>query len=257
MVDAMRGLIAESRDYFLLHTVDLCAGRLYAMLGQGDKIPGWVGAAADAAADNRMYAFAKGSWFLTHGAALLQAGHYGKVSGLFGYLLESGLFDKHRMFFIYAHIYLAAAHQGSGADAGAVACLRTALDAALPDALYMPFVENGTHLRTLLHALRRDRRREGVRRILRLAEPWNAGIQAMHAASAQHRPTSRQQELIRLAAAGKSFKEIAAYTGLSHGTVKNTFCALYKRFGVRGIRELTAAVEKGEVPVMPRRDTAP
>jgi LuxR family maltose regulon positive regulatory protein len=246
--DAGRGLIVESRDYFLLHTVELCEAWLYAALGQGDKIPVWVGAAADAAADNRMYAFAGGSWFLVHGTALLTAGQYGKVTGLFGYLLESGRFDKHRMFFIYAHIYLAAAHHGLSDKGRAVACLRTALDAALPDALYMPFVEHDTFIRPLLHALRRDRRREGVRRIRDLAERLHAGIQAMHAASSQYRATSRQRELLRLAASGKSFKEIASYTGLSHGTVKNAFCALYKRFGVRGIKELLAEHGAGGLP---------
>ncbi|MDR1685561.1 MAG: LuxR C-terminal-related transcriptional regulator [Desulfovibrio sp.] len=247
-VKAMRGMIAEGRNYFLLHTVELCEAWLYAALGQEDGIPRRIGAAADAAADNRMYAFAGGSWFLAHGTALLLAGQYGKAAGLFGYLAESGLFDKHRMFFIYAHIYLAAAHRGPGDKERAVACLRTALDAALPDALYMPFVEHNRHIRPLLCALRRDRRREGVRRILDLAEPWNAGVAAMHAGSTQYRPTSRQKELIRLAASGKSFKEIALSAGLSHGTVKNAFSALYKRCGVRGIRELLTVHEAGEPP---------
>jgi LuxR family maltose regulon positive regulatory protein len=237
-VRAMRGIITKSRDYFLLHTVELCAGWLYAALGQTDKIPGWIGAAADAAADNRMYAFAKGSWFLVHGRALLPAGQYEKAAGLFGRLLESGVFDKHALFFIYAHIYLAAAHQALGDKARAVKSLRTALDAALPDALLMPFVENNSRIRTLLRALRRDRRREGVRRILGLAESWNAGIEAMNAAAPQYLLNARQSELVRLAAAGKNFKEIAAHTGLAHGTVRNNFSALYKLFGVRGAGEL-------------------
>ncbi|MDR1922516.1 MAG: hypothetical protein LBS31_12375 [Candidatus Adiutrix sp.] len=70
----MRGLISESRDYFLLHTAELCAGWLYAATGQTDKIPAWIGAEAYAAKDNRMYAFAKGSWFFVHARALLLAG---------------------------------------------------------------------------------------------------------------------------------------------------------------------------------------
>jgi LuxR family maltose regulon positive regulatory protein len=246
-IQAMRGIITKSRDYFLLHTVELCTGWLYAVIGRENKIPGWIGAAADATVDNRMYAFAKGSWFLVHGQALLLAGQYEKVTGLFGRLLESGLFDKHRLFGIYARVYLAAAHQALGDKTTAVKSLRSALDAALPDALYMPFVENSRHIQPLLRAFQRDRRREGVLRIRDLAERWNAGIQAMHAASPQFRPTSRQRELLRLAVAGKNFKEIASSTGLSHGTVKNAFSAMYKRFGARGIGELIKAYEAGEL----------
>jgi DNA-binding NarL/FixJ family response regulator len=137
-----------------------------------------------------------------------------------------------------------------------VKSLRTALDAALPDALYMPFVENNRRLQPLLRAMRRDRRREGVRLIRGLAENWNRGIQGMDAASQRHRLTPRQQELVLLVAAGKNFKEIALHTGLAHGTVKNKFTALYKLFGVHGAKELLDNVKRAGVPVMPRPDVA-
>jgi LuxR family maltose regulon positive regulatory protein len=241
-IKAMRGAITKTRDYFLLHTVELCTGWLYATLGQECKIPVWIGAAAEMATDNRMYAFARGSWFLVHGRALLLAGQYEKVTGLFGRLLESGLFDKHRLFYIYANIYLAAAQRALGGKTPAVKSLRTALDAALPDDLLMPFVENNSHILPLLQALKRDRRREGVRRILDLTANWNNCLRGMDAALLQYCLTPQQLELVRLAAAGNNFKEIAVRTGLAHGTVKNKFTALYKRFGVHGTKELLVNV---------------
>ncbi|MDR2800452.1 MAG: LuxR C-terminal-related transcriptional regulator [Desulfovibrio sp.] len=253
-IKAMRDAITKSRDYFLLHTVGLCTGWLYAILGLENSIPRWIGATADTAVDNRMYAFARGSWFLVHGRALLLAGQYEKVTGLFGRLLESGLFDKHNVFFIYAHIYLAAAQRAPGGTAPAVKYLRTALDAALPDNLLMPFVENSSHILPLLQILKRDRRREGVRRILDLAENWNTGLRAMDAASPRYRLTPQQMELVRLAAVGKNFKEIAMRTGLAHGTVKNKFTALYKRFGVHGAKELLDKVTQAGVSVTPYPD---
>jgi LuxR family maltose regulon positive regulatory protein len=255
-IQAMRDAITKSRDYFLLHTVELCTGWLYATLGRKDKIPRWIGAMADTATDNRMYAFARGSWFLVHGRALLLAGQYEKVTGLFGRLLESDMFGRHTVFFIYAHIYLAAAQQALGGKAQAVKSLRTALDAALPDNLLMPFVENNSHILPLLQALKRDRRREGVRRILDLAENWNMGLQGMDAPMPQYCLTPQQRELVRLAAAGKNFKEIAVHTGLAHGTVKNKFTALYKRFGVHGAKELLDNVMQTGLPVTPRPDVA-
>ncbi|MDR2489758.1 MAG: helix-turn-helix transcriptional regulator [Desulfovibrio sp.] len=158
------------------------------------------------------------------------------------------------MFFIYAHIYLAAARQALGDKAPAVKSLRTALDAALPDNLLMPFVESNSHIQPLLRSLQRDRRREGVRRILDLAGNWNMGLRGMDAALAPYCLTPRQLELIRLAAVGKTFKEIAMHTGLAHGTVKNNFAALYKRFGVHGVKELVDNVMRAGLPVTPRQD---
>ncbi|MDR2744451.1 MAG: LuxR C-terminal-related transcriptional regulator [Desulfovibrio sp.] len=59
-----------------------------------------------------------------------------------------------------------------------------------------------------------------------------------------------------LTAAGKNFKEIALHTGLAHGTVKNKFTALYKRFGAHGARELLDNALQSGLPVAPRPDVA-
>jgi LuxR family maltose regulon positive regulatory protein len=261
-VEAMRQLIATSRDYFLLHTVELCAAWLHAATGQTDKIPAWIGADADAAKDNRMYAFARGSWFFVHAKVLLFAGRYGKVIALFEPRLKNGDFARHTLFFIQAHIYLAAAYRGLGGenaagpgparpqeaagvtenaarhDAGkrALNALRLALDAALPDSLYLPFVENSRHILPLLRALRRDRRREEVKRILALAETW--GLRPRTTPSVPPPLNPLEMTLVRQASEGKSFKEIATKRGRSPLTVKRQFAALYKRFEVHGIKEL-------------------
>jgi LuxR family maltose regulon positive regulatory protein len=237
-VQAMRGLIAGSRDYFLLHTVELCAGWLYAATGQAEKIPAWIGADANAGTSNRMYAFAKGSWFFVHATALLPTGQYGKVIGLFGRLLESGVFGKHRLFFIYAHIYLAAAHHGLGDKIRAVDSLRIALDAALPDSLYMPFVENSDFLLPVLNSLNRGRPRKGLRSIHALGETWRMNIMAIQRGlSVQPVPlrallTPKQLEQAIMGADGKSHKDMAALRGVSPATIKKTYANIYARTGV-------------------------
>ncbi|MDR1397921.1 MAG: LuxR C-terminal-related transcriptional regulator [Desulfarculales bacterium] len=228
---SMRGLIKKRRDYFLLHTVDLCEGWLYGALGSPGKIPLWLREDTD----TRLYAFAKGIYYLVHGRSLLLAGRYAQIPGLLGNLLKEASYAKHRLFFIHAHIYIAAAYHGLGEGRQAGTALRTALDAALPDKLFMPFVECGDDILPLLRALKRGRRRLDIQRILELASDWKTRLQSLPQAL-----SAAERELLHLAGQGQSLKEIAARRLLSHGRVKNIFAGLYKRFRVHGRAELLA-----------------
>jgi DNA-binding NarL/FixJ family response regulator len=121
----------------------------------------------------------------------------------------------------------------------------------------MPFVENNKYIDSLLRFLKRDRRREGVNKILLLSENWNTGLQDMNTLSPQYRLTSRQLEILRLSASGKSFKDIARFTGLAYGTIRNQFFAMYKRFGVHDAKGLLEVVERAGLPVSPLSDDTP
>ncbi|MCL2123974.1 MAG: hypothetical protein FWH34_07755, partial [Desulfovibrionaceae bacterium] len=69
LMPAMRGLIAERRDFYLLHTADVCEGWLYAALSLYDNIPEWL--CEPLGGDSPLYAFAKGYYYLVHGRARL------------------------------------------------------------------------------------------------------------------------------------------------------------------------------------------
>jgi LuxR family maltose regulon positive regulatory protein len=248
-LQAMREAVTRSQDYFLLRTVGLCAGWLHATLGEGSLIPAWVGPEADPARDNHMYSFAKGSWYQVYGLSLLLSKNYQKVAGVFSHILESGVFSKHTLFSIYANVFLAAAYHGQDERKLAIAHIRAALDAALPDSVLMPFVENNAYIRPVLHALLRDRRVVGVRLILGLSEKWNEAVQGLDSVPPRYRLNARQLELVRLASEGKSFKDMARSTGLAHGTVRNLFAALYKRFDVKGEKELLELFRRAGLPI--------
>jgi LuxR family maltose regulon positive regulatory protein len=237
LLASMRGLIKKRRDYFLLHTVDLCEGWLYGSLGQTGKIPLWLREDTH----TRLYAFAKGSYYLVHGRALLLCGRYAEIPGLFGNLLKEASYARHRLFFVQAHIYIAAAYHGLGNARQAGKALRTALEAALPDNLFMPFVECADELPALWGLLKRGRSRQGVLRILELAEGWGKDL-----ADLSPRLSAMERELLILAAGGKSFKEMADRQGITYGRVRNIFAGLYKRFSVHERAELLARLmERG------------
>jgi LuxR family maltose regulon positive regulatory protein len=168
-----------------------------------------------------------------HGRSLLLSGRYAEIPGLFGNLLKEASYARHRLFFVQAHIVIAAAYHSLGDGKQANKALRAALDAALPDNLFMPFVECGDCLPPLLRALKRGSHRLGIQRILELAEGWKTRLQSL-----PQNLTTAERELLHLATRGKSLKEIAVRRGLTYGRVKNIFADLYKRFGVHERGEL-------------------
>ncbi|MFR3459281.1 MAG: helix-turn-helix transcriptional regulator [Bilophila wadsworthia] len=227
-VREMRDLITKKQDYFLLHTAEVCAARLSGLLRRPDEIPAWV----HEGRGERMYAFAQGDFRLAQGRALLLAGDAAAVLGLFHALLQPPLFDKHRLFFIYAHIFLAAAHAMLDAREKALESLRAALDAALPDDVLMPFVENADLVLPLLLAPQETRHEDGVRRILALAEPWlrHLGLPGTRASEIPFGLSVKQYEIARLAAQDAP-AEIACRVGLGLNTVKTHLKTVYRKCG--------------------------
>ena len=236
LVAAMRGLIRNSRDYFLLHTVDLCEGWLYAALGCRENIPTWL--RSELAENSRLYAFARGCYYLVHGRALLLAGEHARVVGLFGHLLESGVFRNNLLFSLYGRIYQAAAHHVLGRAEQAAGALHSALDDALPDELYMPFAENYDFLSPLLESMSKQAeksRSQALAHIRGLAAKLDAGKATVLREFSDGPPpfslSAREYETARLAAQGLSNQEIAETLFVSLNTVKTHLKAAYAKTG--------------------------
>ena len=248
LITAMRSLIVKNRDYFLLHTVDLCEGWLYAALGRPDKTPAWVRSALDEG--SRLYAFARGWYYIVHGRVLTLRKEYARVLGLFGYLLEKGLFQNHLLFSIHAHIYLAAAHQGQGRKAQAAEALKSALDAALPDGVHMPFAENSDVLAPVLKT-RIGRPDKRFKAILALAEQVEAGRRAMRDTLSVWKRfglTRREYEIARLMAEDLPSDNIALRLRISLNTVKFHLKNVYRKTGASSRLALKKMLESKTYP---------
>lgn len=245
----MRGLIREKRDFFLLHTVDLCESWLHAFTGKLRDIPDWL--RFGAGEERKLYTFAGGWYYVLHGHILLLAGEHAAVTGLFSWLLQSGAFANHLLFTIYAHIYMAAAHTALDSRTEAEASLRAALDLALPDKLYIPFAENADFLPQLKTLSRKKPYRESVRRIIRLAlsigklhaGTWHSDMPPT-ASGDLSALTEREREFAEHALGGKTYPEIAAALGLAPTTVKRAFGGIYKKLGVHSREQLAAKFDK-------------
>ena len=178
MFAEMRGMITQGRDYYLLQTVDLCRGAMYGHLGRLEDMPEWL--RLEDNPQGSLYIFAGGYYYLIHGRALLLAGENAKVVAIFDGLLEDKALAKYRLFEVYACIYIAVAYRRMGNEPAARAALRQALKTALPDQMYMPFVENSDLLGVLLHTdpcrAGDDDYAGGLKRIAELSAVWQAAL---------------------------------------------------------------------------------
>ena len=118
--------------------------------------------------------------------------------------------------------------------------VRAALDAALPDDMLMPFVENADLVLPLLLAPQETRHEDGARRILALAEPWlrHLGLPGTRASEIPFGLSVKQYEIARLAAEGRTGPEIACRVGLGLNTVKTHLKTVYRKCGANNRPEL-------------------
>jgi LuxR family maltose regulon positive regulatory protein len=236
----MRKQIVRNRDYFLLHTVDVCEGWLYAALGLHERIPFWLRVRLNE--DSRLYAFARGYYYIVHGRALLLAGEDAKLTGLFSAILHAGSFQKNLLFSVYAHIYLAAALEKTGKRREAASALSIALDAALPDALYMPFVENHDLIGPLLTKLLTGKHRDTLSRIETLAQRMKAGckrvLQAAQDPKQHFKLSEREFEVACLACQGLSNEDIGDELRVTGHTAKAHLRSVYQKSGAKDRAEL-------------------
>lgn len=236
-VREMRTMIREKRDYFFLHTVDLCEGHLQAALGRSGDVPSWLGAQADG--EKRLYSFAGGYYYLVHGRFLLLENRAAELLGLFSWIAESGVFARHLLFAIYATIFTAAAHNALGDAGKAKKALADALALALPDGILMPFVENWDFVGEIADGISGET--EELSRLRTLASDWEKKRRGMTARHFPHfRPplTEREMEMARLAASGMKYREIASELYLAPTTVKKAFVHIYRKLGISSRDEL-------------------
>lgn len=258
LAESMRRMIKKGRDYFLLYTVDMCEGWLYATLKQPKKIPAWL--YSELGEDSRLYAFAKGFYYIVHGRVLLLEKQYARVLGMFGYLLEADIFQKNLLFSIYAHIYQAIAHQGLGNATVAIESLQTALDLALPDSLRMPFAENYDLLAPAARTLGRGRRPKDITLAFDLGKAFEQRKSLLKGArpvSSKIPLSKREMELAQLGALGLPFKSIAEQVGLAPDTVKKAFALMYKKLDVNSRKELLKELANRGMIDMPAPTPSP
>lgn len=226
--------VEKNRLYALIHTVDMCAGFIHACLQQKSKIPEWL--AEGDFSSSRLYFPVRAFTNIIHGRALLINGDYLKLLGISGQFFGIASVFPNVLPNIYTAIYVGAANERIYRRSEAVTAIRQALGLAVPDKVYMPFVENCDFIKQLLEEIYNEGMyREDIARILELYSPYQKAVEHINRTYfAEDKPqlSEREEEIARLASEGFSNRQIGEKLFISENTVKKHLKGVFEKLGV-------------------------
>ncbi len=234
LLKTMRDEITKQKEYFLIHTVEICEGYLLSLLCQSGKVPEWL-LTGDFSSYRLLFPNIP-MVNIVYGRILLIKGEYLKLIGSArAFLIMASVFPN-LLGSIYTAIYLAAANDRIFRQKDALDALKQALNMAIPDKIYMPFVENGDFLKPLLEELyRQGCLCEEIARILQLYAPYQKALtQIKKEEFSEKKPdlSAREMEIAQLAAEGFSNREIGERLYISENTVKTQMKSVFEKLGI-------------------------
>jgi LuxR family transcriptional regulator, maltose regulon positive regulatory protein len=234
LFDKMHEETENKKQYRLIHTIDMCKGFVYACLQQKGRIPVWL--AEGDYSSNRLDFPAMAFSHIIYGRVLLLEGKYLELLGTVEHFKGIASVFPNVLAIIYSTIHEAAANERIHRRRPAVEALRQALDLAMPDKVYMPFVENCDYIKPLLEELdTQGIYRKEIGRILEIYESYQKameGMQMKYFKESKPKLTDREAEIAQLAAAGFSNKIIGEKLFISENTVKTQLKSVFEKLGV-------------------------
>ncbi|WMJ83771.1 LuxR C-terminal-related transcriptional regulator [Oscillospiraceae bacterium LTW-04] len=145
---------------------------------------------------------------------------------------------------VYFHLFSAIAHSRQRQMQEAQAALDRALAIALPDGIYLPFVEYGEQLEPLLAARSQSPDMTGV---LSLYKRHKTGVEKLKKSVAIGRLSPREREVARLAADGLTNRAIAARLLISQETVKAVMKNIFQKLSIGSRVQLKTLKHAGKI----------
>ena len=230
----MRKDINDKKWYLFMHTLDMCEAYIYACLNTKEFIPLWI---KNGEFKNTRLLFPAMAYLnIVYGRVLLINGEYLKLIGSTESFIGIASVFPNLLGQIYTYIYLAAANSRIYRQKEALAALRQSLDLAMPDRVYMPFVENCDYIKPLLEEFgRQGIYCQEIARILELHKPYQKAVGLItkeHFAESKPALTEREIEIAQLAAEGFSNKEIGERLFISQNTVKTQLKRIFEKLHI-------------------------
>jgi LuxR family maltose regulon positive regulatory protein len=226
--------IEKSKEHLLMYTMDMCIGFVHACLRQEQKVPEWL--VEGNFNTNRLFFPARAFSNIILGRFFLVKGEYLKLLGNVENFTDIAAIFPNKLANIYTMIYVAAAEDRIFRMDEAIEALKKALDMAILDRVYMPFVENCDYIKSLFDALiHQDIYREHIRMILALYKPYHSSIEQIIGAyfmGSRPKLTEREKEIAQLAAEGFSNKRIGERLFISPNTVKTQLKSVFEKLGI-------------------------
>ncbi|MBN2899646.1 MAG: AAA family ATPase [Clostridia bacterium] len=230
----MRQNMMRKNEFHSIYTIELCEGYIYALLKQKNKISESISEWKLSSTRIMFPAYAMVG--IVYGRSLLLNGQYLKLIGIFEQMMGMASIFPNLLAVVHNLIYLSAANEKIYRHEEALSTLRQALEIAMPDQLYMPFVENGDYIKPLLEEIGREKSdRESIDHILELYGCYEKSVnQAIeeYFDNAKPKLSEREREIAVLAAQGLTNKEISGRLFISQNTVKTQLKTVFEKLGI-------------------------
>jgi len=234
LFEKMHEEIEQKKYYVLMHTIDMCTAFVNTCLQQSDKTPEWL--AEGDFNSSRLYFPARAFSNIIYGRVLLIKGEYLKLLGISEQFIGIASIFPNLLANIYTTIYIAAVNERIFRRDAAIKAIKQALDMAMLDKVYMPFVENCDYIKPLLEELySQGTFSQDIARILELYKPYQRTVEQIkmkYFTESKPKLTDRETEISQLAAEGFSNKGIGERLFISQNTVKTQLKSVFEKLGV-------------------------
>jgi LuxR family maltose regulon positive regulatory protein len=234
--NAMLKMIKECRKlYDFNRAVDLCEGFIFSNIGQMELIPKWISSGGNVEKDG--FDFITVSYAnIIYGKTLLLNGEYLKLLGVSEQFLEVASDFQNIYSNVYTYIHMAVANLKLSEKKTAIESIKSALQIATPDRLYMPFVENGEYILSILKEIeQQELYKNEIKDILELYNYYKNGIEKIRTSNLLNKIpqlTDREMEVAKLAAKNLTNKEIGEQLYISQNTVKFYLKSIFSKFSI-------------------------
>lgn len=234
LMQRMHDEVTAAKEYLLLHTVELCEGYIYSLLGQTHGIPGWL-EEGNYSSDRLLFPNYT-MLNIVYGRALLIKEEYHKLIGSMESFIDIASAYPNLLGHIHTYIYVAAANRQIFRQSQALMFLNKALALAIPDELYLPFVENCDYIKPLLKELHKESIYcKAIDKILKLYDTYQQSIgmiKKKYFIDNRVKLSEREMEIAWLAVDGLTNKEMGEKLFISANTVKMAIKSIYCKLSI-------------------------
>ncbi|WP_315067179.1 LuxR C-terminal-related transcriptional regulator [uncultured Clostridium sp.] len=238
--DTLKTVKEKVKSYGLDQAIDLCEGFIFSNMGQIESIPKWL--SSDDIIKKDLKPFNVSYANMIYGKILFLKGEYLKLLGISQQFLEIACTFQNVYSYIYISIYLAAANLKVGDKKMAVESLKNALKIAIPDSLYMPFVENAEYILPIINEVKQELLYENeIQNILNLYSEYKKGVEKIRNSnvfSIMPQMTEREVEVATLAAKNLTNREIGEQLYISQNTVKFYLKSIFSKLSITSRSQL-------------------
>ncbi len=239
-VENILSVIEEKNRYDLLPVCDLCIGYINVSINDVEAIPSWL--TDFVTIEKNTSILNLGFANIVYGKYLMIKGEYDSLSAISGQMLKiSGIFNN-ILYEIYTLIFITVVKCNMGNREKAKEILVEAIDLAMKDNLYIPFVESYSYINSLFsEILMNSAYKKFCENVVNISKKCVRGLKTSEKASSSEKKyglTKRETEVAKLAAQRMSNKEIADVLFIAESTVKSNLKVIFSKLGVNSRNDL-------------------